>query len=635
MSIYHDILHENFGYTEFRGIQEEIIESIGSGNDTLGLMPTGGGESLTFQVPALAKEGVCIVVTPLIALMKDQVQHLRQRGIQAAAIYSGMTHDDILKTLDNAVLGGVKLLYVSPERLSSTIFLKKVSHMNVSFIVVDEAHCISQWGYDFRPSYLEIAKIRDILPDKPILALTATATPEVVDDIQKQLGFSKPCVYRMSFKRDNLAYVVRKSSDKLTTLVHVLNAVRGSAIVYVRSRRRSKEISDYLNKQEIISTFYHAGLHNAIKDQRQDEWQNDEIRVMVATNAFGMGIDKPDVRLVVHYDMPDSLEAYFQEAGRAGRDGKKSYALLLSDSSDSITLKRRLASNFPPKTYIQDVYEHLAYYYEVGIDSGAGTTYLFDIDKFCHAYKYFPTSVHSALQIIERAGYIDYNLSPDQRSKVMFLLTRSQLNLLNRTAPHEDLVIKALLRNYGGLFVDKVNIDEHFIAAQANLTVDNVYQVLKSLSHQRIISYRPHRNEPLITYTRPRTDGCKLIIPEDVYEKRRQQFSNRIEHVLKYANDDEHCRSRQLLEYFGETDSADCMICDVCNEKYHPERRENGIKNAMNTILQLLNDGKRHNITDINSICLPQNYIDEALHLLINEEEISIEDSFIFISRHK
>lgn len=406
MDKYLRILKEYWGYDDFRGIQREIIESIGAGHDTLGLMPTGGGKSLTFQVPALATGGVCIVITPLIALMKDQVDHLRQRGIRAAAIYSGMQHADVITTLENAIFGGVKILYVSPERLSSELFQKKLSHMKVSFITVDEAHCISQWGYDFRPSYLKISDIRRIKPDAPILALTATATPRVVDDIQACLGFCRDNVFRMSFERKNLAYIVTKTSNKMGETLRLLNSIDGSAIIYVRSRKRTKETAQALIKAGISATFYNAGLETAVRDTRQKQWQEDKTRVMVATNAFGMGIDKPDVRLVIHIDCPDSPEAYFQEAGRAGRDGKPAYAILLYDGNDKAKLKRRIDETFPDKDYIRKVYEHLAYFYQIGIGSGGGCRFEFNIERFCQYFKHFPVPVDSSLKILSRADIL-------------------------------------------------------------------------------------------------------------------------------------------------------------------------------------------------------------------------------------
>ena len=422
-----EVLREYWGYDAFRGIQREIIDSICAGRDTLGLMPTGGGKSVTFQVPALMMKGVCIVITPLIALMKDQVDHLKARGIRAAAVYSGMMHADVVATLENAIFGGVKILYVSPERLSSELFQKKLSHMKVSFITVDEAHCISQWGYDFRPSYLKISEIRRIQPDVPVLALTATATPKVVDDIQDRLGFKEKNVFRMSFERKNLAYVVTKTSDKEREALRLLKEVDGSAIVYVRSRKRTKEIAQTLCRAGLKATFYNAGLEDAVREARQKEWQEDKARVMVATNAFGMGIDKADVRLVVHVDCPDSIEAYFQEAGRAGRDGKPARAVLLYDGNDKAKLKRRISETFPDKDDIREVYEHLAYFYQIAMGSGAGCRFEFNMDKFCMYFHHFPIPVNSALKILSRAGYIEYEGERENMAQLTMLLRRDDL----------------------------------------------------------------------------------------------------------------------------------------------------------------------------------------------------------------
>ena len=437
MKNYREILRQYWGYDDFRGIQREIIESIGSGHDTLGLMPTGGGKSITFQVPALAQEGTCIVITPLIALMKDQVDNLRRRGVRAAAIYSGLTREEIIITLENCIFGDIRILYVSPERLSSELFQTKLRHMRVSFITVDEAHCISQWGYDFRPSYLEISKIRKLLPGIPVLALTATATPQVVQDIQDKLSQTATPdfnVFRMSFERKNLAYVVRHATDKREQLIHILKSVKGTAIVYARSRRRTKEYAELISEAGITATFYHAGLDAAVKDQRQQAWQQDEVRVMVATNAFGMGIDKPDVRLVIHIDCPDSIEAYFQEAGRAGRDGLKAYAVLLYNDGDQRKLEKRIADTFPEKDFIRQIYEHLAYFYQIGVGSGYNHTFEFNIDKFCHAFRHFPIQVDAALKILNRAGYIEYTEEQDNQARVMFTIGRDDLYRLTRVS---------------------------------------------------------------------------------------------------------------------------------------------------------------------------------------------------------
>lgn len=628
---YLDILRKYWGYEDFRGIQREIIESVGSGRDTLGLMPTGGGKSITFQVPALAQEGVCLVITPLIALMKDQVSHLRQRGIRAAAIHSDMTHSAILQALDNCVYGGTQILYVSPERLHSELFQAKFRHMKVSFITVDEAHCISQWGYDFRPSYLHIAEIRQLKPEIPVLALTATATKEVVEDIQEQLRFKEKNVFRMSFERKNLAYVVRKATDKPSELRHILNSVKGSAIVYARSRKRTKETAEWLVSQGISATYYHAGLDVDVKDRHQQAWVNNEKRVMVATNAFGMGIDKPDVRLVIHIDSPDSLEAYFQEAGRAGRDGKKAYAVLLYDSSDARKLSKRVAQTYPEKEYIRDVYEHLAYFFQVGTGTGRGRTFEFSIDKFCVTYKYFPVLVNSALQILERSGYIHYEADPDNSARILFLLERNDLYFLENTTRETEAVITALLRLYGGLFTDYVYIDEGFVANEAGLTQPQVYMVLKELSKRHIVDFIPRRRIPYITYTREREDGDRVIIPQSVYEERRTQYIKRIQAMLDYANNDHVCRSRQLLDYFGEECWQDCRQCDVCVTHQGNMLNEGRTRLYRQQIKELLGDRKKHHIAELHTLNIPTECLNEALEELISEKEIHYESPYLYI----
>ena len=583
---FQSILQKYWGYPDFRGIQRNIIESIASGRDTLGLMPTGGGKSITFQVPALAQEGVCIVITPLIALMKDQVLHLKERGILADAIYADKSRSEILQTLDNTIFGGVKILYVSPERLASEMFQTKLRHIHVSFITVDEAHCISQWGYDFRPSYLQIADIREMKPGVPILALTATATPEVVEDIQEKLHFSEKNVFKMSFERKNLAYVVREAEDKQSEMIHILQSVGGSAIIYARSRKRTKEMAQLLSQQGITATFYHAGLDPDVKDQRQKAWQKDEVRVMCATNAFGMGIDKPDVRMVIHIDCPDSLEAYFQEAGRAGRDGQKSYAVLLYNKHDELKLSKRVEDTFPQKELIQDIYEHLAYFYQIGVGSGQGKTFEFDIEKFCVTYKYFPTKVDAALRILERSGYLHYEDNPDGKARVMFLLGRNDLYLLDQLSPSQDAVVTALLRSYGSLFVDLTYIDEAMIARQAELTIQQVYFALKSLAARHIIKFIPRRKIPFITYTRDRVDGDKVVIPKEVWESRREQYEKRIKSMIHYAKNDEECRSKQLLAYFGEENDSECKQCDVCLANREDDKeKELRMKVAENQII--------------------------------------------------
>lgn len=628
------ILQQYWGYPDFRGIQKDIIESICAGHDTLGLMPTGGGKSITFQVPALAMDGVCIVITPLIALMKDQVDHLLKLGIKAASIYSGMTRPEIIKVLENAVFGGVKILYVSPERLASELFQAKLKHMKVSFITVDEAHCISQWGYDFRPSYLNISDIRKLKPDVSILALTATATTEVIDDIQEKLGFKEKNVFRMSFERKNLTYVVRLTSDKDQQLIHILNSVKGSAIVYVRSRKRTKEIAQMLKDNNIEATYYHAGLEHYTKDLRQKEWQNDTTRVIVATNAFGMGIDKPNVRIVVHIDCPDSIEAYFQEAGRAGRDGKKAYAVLLYNDGDCRKLHKRVTDNFPEKEYVRKVYDSLAYFYQIGIGSGIGHTFAFDIGKFCHNFGLSMILVDSSLRILERAGYIVYENDPKNSARLIFLLSRNQLYILENLTDNEDKVITTLLRLYGGLFNDYTYIDEVLVAQKSGLTQQQVYLILKNLTMKRIIHFIPQRKTPYISYSKSRDDGERIIISKSVYEDRKIEFEKRIEAIIEYAKNDNVCRSRQLLRYFGETDSNDCGLCDVCLEHNTDQASEDRISLPKKRILEMLKDGKKHHITELNEMNIPDRQLDEALEFLINEEYI-INDCGYIILKHR
>ena len=623
------LLKKYWGYDDFRGIQREIIESIGSGHDTLGLMPTGGGKSITFQVPALAMEGVCIIITPLIALMKDQVHHLRQRGIMAAAIYSGMQHDDIIRILENCILGSTKLLYVSPERLGSGLFQTKLRHMKVSFITVDEAHCISQWGYDFRPSYLQIAEIRRICPDVPVLALTATATPKVVEDICDKLTLSTPHtfnIFRMSFERKNLTYLVSHAMDKRTELIQLLNGEKGAAIVYVRSRRHAREVAELLTEAGLSATFYHAGLEHAVKDQRQRDWQHDRVRIMVATNAFGMGIDKPDVRIVAHYDCPDSIEAYFQEAGRAGRDGQPSRAILLYNAADEPKLRKRISDTFPEKEYIRKVYDHLAYYYQIATGDGYGVSREFNIDDFCRKFNHFPIRVHAALQILQRAGYIEYTEEQDNQARVRFLVTRDDLYRLRGDSPNEERVIIALLRNYAGLFADYGFIDESMIANQCGMKSHEVYQTLKGLSEKHVLHFIPRKQVPYIRYMQRREDSEHVLLSKEVYEERLTQYKERIEAMLRYAKDNSKCRSRQLLEYFGEKDTKDCGQCDVC---HHTSKTD--IQQAKQQILTLLSDRQRHHVTELLRLQLPKEELDKALTYLLQEEYIMQKDGYLII----
>ena len=629
---YRQILKEYWGYDDFRGIQREIIESIGSCKDTMGLMPTGGGKSITFQVPAMAMKGVCIVITPLIALMKDQVANLRHLGIPAAFVNSSMGHEEMLATLENCVYGGTKLLYVSPERLSSELFQTKLKHMEVSFITVDEAHCISQWGYDFRPSYLEIVNIRKLKPNAPVLALTATATPEVVDDIQERLGFSEKNVFKMSFERKNLAYIVRHATDKEEQLLHILNSVSGSAIVYVRSRKRTSELAKLLMSSGISALAYNAGLDSEVRNNRQEEWTASKVRVMVATNAFGMGIDKPDVRLVIHMDCPSSLEAYFQEAGRAGRDGKKSYAILLYNDADSSKLMKRIADTFPPKEYIMNVYEHLAYFYQMAVGCGEGTTREFNMEKFCVAFKHFPVQVESALHILTRAGYITYDEENDNRARLRFILERDELDRLNHLSEAENTIITTLLRCYGGLFVSFQYINEGFVAQQAGMDMVKVYSILKGLDDKHILHFIPQKKTPYITYARDREDGENIVLPPAVYDDRKSDMEKRIKKMIEYATDDSTCRSKMLLSYFGENRSDNCGQCDVCIERATNHLSEKRTSPGTEYIMNLLSDGKRHHVTELLRSKVATEIIDEALEELLAEEKVKMNGSFIFIN---
>lgn len=623
-----DILKEYWGYDSFRGIQSDIIGSVLSGRDTLGLMPTGGGKSICFQVPALMMEGLCIVVTPLISLMKDQVQQLKRRGIKAEAVYSGMMREDIVRVLDNAVLGAYKLLYISPERLSSELFLAKLERMQrVSMIVVDEAHCISQWGYDFRPSYLQIAKIRQLLPagEVPVLALTATATPKVVDDIQQQLQFRKKNVFSMSFERKNLIYVVRETSDRAGEMLHILQSVpKGSAIVYTRTRQQTVDIARYLEENGITASNYHAGLTNAEKDYRQINWTKDRVRVMVATNAFGMGIDKPDVRMVIHYNMPDSLEAYFQEAGRAGRDGKTSYAVLLYNHQDLTTLNRRVTETYPDIDYVRKTYENVAYFLQVGVGEALGRTFYFPIETFCRNFHQFPVPVHAALQLLNNAGYIEYHEEQEFKSALHFILRKEELYRLYETDEETDLLIQAILRTYSGVFASFVYIEETLLSHQTGIPTERIYQMLKDLHHHRIIDFIPHRQTPTVGYKVARVDTELISLPAVVYDDRKEDFQQRIDKMVHYVTSHDECRSRMLLTYFGEQTIHDCGQCDVCLErKKTPSAHIDDVQSAIRTITAFLQDGADHQLTELKALPIPTPLLDEAVHYMVAEELIS------------
>ncbi len=586
--IYREILKKHWGFDSFRPLQEDIVVSVGQGNDTLALMPTGGGKSITFQVPALAREGLCLVVTPLIALMKDQVENLKKNGIKAAAIHSGLTYREIKITFDNAMFGGTKFLYVSPERLSTELFLEKLPHLNINIIAVDEAHCISQWGYDFRPSYLKISAIREILPDVPVLALTATATPEVVEDIMERLVFRTKNVFKKDFTRPNLAYVVRPTEDKEGELVKILRAVNGCAVVYVRNRKKTREYAEHLIKSNISADYFHAGLTQSSKNERQDKWKNNQTRVMVATNAFGMGIDKPDVRIVVHMDAPDSLEAYFQEAGRGGRDGKKAFAVLLWSNNDQVKLNKQIKTTFPEPEAVKRVYDALGNFFQLPVGAGFQMVYDFDMGKFCSAFNLNILQVFNSLKILQRAGYLTFTEELDIPSKVMFMVEGNELYKFQVANADLDPYIKVLLRTYTGLFTEYASINEADLAKKTGKTQEDIYKALQKITKAGIIHYIPRRKTPLITYIQSREEPRHLRLPPEVYENRKQRYKDQVDAVIEYGSSSHICRSRFLLNYFGQSKSENCGICDVCLSRKKSGLRESvfsEIEKALKNIL--------------------------------------------------
>ena len=564
------ILKQYWGYDAFRALQADIIQSIASGKDTLGLMPTGGGKSLTFQVPAMVMDGVCIVVTPLIALMKDQVENLKKRNIRTAAIYSGMSNDDILLTLDNCVFEAYKFLYVSPERLATAIFLEKISQTRVCMIAVDESHCISQWGYDFRPSYLRIADIREILPDVPVLALTATATPEVVDDIQEKLHFREKNLFQKSFSRSNLAYVVRTTENKDEYLLKILHNVPGTSVVYVRNRKKTKEVAEFLVQNGIAAEHFHAGLKNETKDERQRRWKNGDTRVIVSTNAFGMGIDKAEVRTVVHLDLPDSLEAYFQEAGRAGRDEQKAFAVLLYNNGDAVKMRKRVSDSFPGKEVVIKAYESLCNYYQIGVGSGLERVFAFDITDFCIRFKLPILITYNALKLLQQAGYIELTDEQDSSSRVIFVVDKDGLYKFQQT-PNQEKLIHILLRSYTGLFTDPAYINEDMLAKRLDWTHEHVYEELVALSKEQIIDYIPRKKTPYITFTLERQETERIVLSKEAYDDRRERYISRVKSVLDYAKEENVCRSQILLAYFGEKNTKPCGQCDICQKNKETE----------------------------------------------------------------
>lgn len=551
-----------------------------AGRDTLALMPTGGGKSLTYQVPTLARAGLCIVITPLIALMKDQVDRLRQMGISATAIHSGMSYTQIDIALDNCVYGDMKFLYIAPERLATEAFRLRVQRMKVSLLAVDEAHCISQWGYDFRPSYLRIAELRQLLPEVPILALTASATQLVSDDIMKRLGFSQPNIIRSSFSRPNLSYSVRYTDDKDEQLLRVIHNVAGSGIVYMQSREGCEQLAEKLRLQGIKASYYHAGLPHAERGIRQDEWTSDKVRVMVATNAFGMGIDKADVRFVVHYAMCDSLENYYQEAGRAGRDGKRSYALLLAASNDEQKIAKRFESEFPPLEEIKSIYEKICSYLQVAIGDGLYNSYVFNMQEFCQREHIFNGKVRSALKLLSQNGYMTLIEEMENPAKVLFVVTRDDLYKIRIDRQDLDHIIRTILRRYNGIFTEFKAIDERELATLTGYTVEKVKELLKRMWQMRIIRYIPANTSPMIFFDEERLPTKDVYISPDTYLHRKRLISERFCSMVDYANNNLECRSVLLQRHFGDNEAQPCGICDICLAERRRKKQEVANKNA-------------------------------------------------------
>ncbi len=634
--LFHQILHDYWGYSSFRPLQEQIIQSVWEGRDTLGLMPTGGGKSLTFQVPVMGMKGICLVVTPLISLMKDQVDNLRERGIKAAAVYSGMSREEIITTLENCIFGDYKFLYVSPERLSSDIFITKLQAMDVCLLVVDESHCISQWGYDFRPSYLKISGIRRLLEGVPVLALTATATKEVVDDIQEKLLFKEKNLFQKSFVRENLSYVVRNADNKLAELIHILQTVPGTSIVYVRSRKQTKEIALSLKKAGIMADFFHAGLSHEEKIYKQNAWKLDECRVIVATNAFGMGIDKPDVRTVIHMDLPNSPEEYFQEAGRAGRDEERSYAIILYTAADSIKLKKRITDAFPERDFILRVYEALGNYYQVAVGAGYNDVYDFSLHEFCVPFKLPFLQTHHALKILELAGYIEYTEEIDLRSRIQFLIYRDEMYSL-RLDKDSDELLHAILRNYTGVFSDDVYIDESMLAVRTGKSRKEVTEKLISLSRLRYIRYIPQKKTPFIVFTTSREETQFVSISRAVYEERKKRFEKRIHSMIGYVEEEAVCRSRMLLIYFDEKNPRDCGCCDVCLKKNETGLSNYEFRRIKEQVEMLLGDGQPRRINNLVDSVADENTekVIRVIRFLIDAGELNLEDDRVSAKRSK
>jgi ATP-dependent DNA helicase RecQ len=622
MDIYSQILQRYWDYSEFLPLQYEIIRSIGEGRDTLGLMPTGGGKSITFQVPAMAKEGICIVITPLIALMKDQIEKLCQRSIKAIAVHSGLSRDEIDVALDNAIYGDYKFLYLSPERLGTEIFRVRIEKMNVNLIAVDEAHCISQWGYDFRPSYLRIVELRKYLPGVPVLALTATATPEVCDDIQVKLNFKSKNLLRMTFERKNLVYTVREAEDKQKYILKLVSKMPGSGIIYTRSRKKTKELSDYLHKNSVKSDYYHAGLTHPVRNRKQEEWMKGITRIIIATNAFGMGIDKPDVRFVIHIDTPDSLEEYFQEAGRAGRDNNQADAILLHNEGDRISFKKRISVNFPEPDVIRQIYRALGNFFQIPVGGGKDQVFDFNIAAFASRYKLSILTIFSSLKLLQIEGYLEVTEEIFNPSRIKFMTARDDLYRFQVENADYDAFIKLLMRTYTGVFTEFVTIYEDSLAMKAHVKTEIIIEYLKKLSSLGIMRYLPQKRTPVIIYTEERLDIKDLRISKENYKDRKDRYTKRINEIIRYSTDDNHCRSQMLLEYFGERDARRCGQCDFCtrNGKYDPGVNE--FDNAVEAIRKVLTNKNLSVESLTDSLTLPETKSLKVIRWLLDNDRL-------------
>ncbi len=630
MSLYHDILKQYWGYSSFRPLQEDIVESAGSGVDTLALMPTGGGKSITFQVPALARDGICLVVTPLIALMKDQVENLKARGIKAMAIHSGLTRDEISIALDNCIFGGYKFLYLSPERLVTKIFRSRVQQMNVNLIAVDEAHCISQWGYDFRPSYLQISELREILPDVPVLALTATATSRVAKDIMDRLAFRNGKLLKKSFERTNLVYVVRKTEDKHREMLKIAEKVQGTGVVYVRNRRKSRELSQLLVKHGVRADYYHAGLKFEERMRKQEEWQQGKIRIMVSTNAFGMGIDKSDVRFVIHIDLPDSPEAYFQEAGRAGRDEEKAWAILLYSNADKRQAEKRIDVNFPGFITLREIYKALFNHLQVPVGSGKGLSMDFILGEFLSKNKFNAMTVTSALSILAREGYFEITDEINNPSRIHFTVGREELYKFQVRNPEFDAFIKLLLRSYTGLFSQYVAIDEYTLSRRSGLNQDEVYKYLVKLSGMKLISFIPKKNNPVITLLEERLEERNIRISAERYIFRKERYIERVTQMLDYAGTETKCRSQFLLSYFSEKGAGRCGQCDVCLGQKDKGVSQQVFEGIADAVLKVLKDGPAGLAAIIGLIDREEEDVTAVVDMLLEEGRISRGEDLVF-----